>query len=196
MSDIYHDYIKNFYVVPFVVFASVSLLFFIFAGAIACITREINIGIGILLCIGVILAILAAIAMVASFREFSRVHNRKLDKDIIDVIERVNPVLDAMENVEKKKEAFECLAEIERLKDKLSLLNEIDGIKTQVQHLSQLHERCKSVDGLEEKIMELSEKIARKVEEKSANSLEEAFNEVIREKANCIDTESNAPTNK
>lgn len=69
--------ICRYYFIPCIVLILLCAGVFVFVGVMSIGDTRLSIGLGILILLGVVLAVLAIIAMVATYREMSRLHNRE-----------------------------------------------------------------------------------------------------------------------
>ena len=73
------EYFLKYYIRPCIFLMSVCSVVLLTAGILCFLFGHSSIGMGILLFLGVIVAAFAIIALVASYREISRLHNNKLN---------------------------------------------------------------------------------------------------------------------
>jgi hypothetical protein len=87
--------ICRYYFIPCIVLILLCAGVFVFVGVMSIGDTRLSIGLGILILLGVVLAVLAIIAMVASYREMSRLHNGEQKEflykadDILDRLQKL-----------------------------------------------------------------------------------------------------------
>lgn len=138
--------ICRYYFIPCIVLILLCAGVFVFVGVMSIGDTRLSIGLGILILLGVVLAVLAIIAMVATYREMSRLHNGE-KKEYLSKVENLLAKLQELGvNDPKKEEDIKKLLGTENVLNKHS--EDINNISDRLTKLEKKTRRFKKVEKL------------------------------------------------